>query len=46
MECDQHYRSSERGKAGRFSLQRGLFDLSFHHDLEAQFGSEQEWSAS
>ena len=40
---DQHYRSSERGKAGRFLLQQVL---SFQHNLVAQFGSEQDWSAS
>ena len=43
---DQHYRSSERGKAGRFWLQQVLSDFSFQHDLVAQFGSEQDWSAS
>ena len=32
---DQHYRSSERGKA-----------VFFQHDLVAQLGSEQDWSAS
>ena len=37
---DQHYRSSERGKAGIFSLQQVLSDFSFQHDLVAQFGSE------
>ena len=37
---DQHYRSSERGKAGMFSLQQVLSDFSFQHDLVAQFGSE------
>ena len=41
----QHYRSSERGKAGIFPLQV-LSDFSFQHDLVAQFGSEQDWSAS
>ena len=46
---DQHYMSSERGKAGMFPLQQlqVLLDLFFfHHDLMAQFGSEQDWSAS
>ena len=44
---DQHYRSSERGKAGMFPLQQVLLNLFFfHHDLMAQFGSEQDWSAS
>ena len=44
---DQHYRSSERGKAGMFWLQQVLLDFfSFQHDLVAQFGSEQDWSAS
>ena len=42
----QHYRSSERGKAGIFPLQQVLSDFSFQHDLVAQFGSEQDWSAS
>ena len=42
----QHYRSSERGKAGMFLLQQVLSDFSFHHDLVAQFGSEKDWSAS
>ena len=43
---DQHYKSSERGKAGMFWLQQVLLDFFFHHDLVAQFGSEQDWSAS
>ena len=44
---DQHYRSSERGKAGMFPLQQVLLDFFFlQHDLVAQFGSEQDWSAS
>ena len=43
---DQHYRSSERGKAGTFPLQQVLSDFSFQHDVVAQFGSEQDWSAS
>ena len=43
---DQHYRSSERGKAGMFWLQRILLDFFFQHDLVAQLGSEQDWSAS
>ena len=43
---DHHYRSSERGKAGMFPLQQVLSDFSFQHKLVAQFGSEQEWSAS
>ena len=43
---DQHCRSSERGKAGIFQLQQVLSDFSFQHDLVAQFGSEQDWSAS
>ena len=42
----QRYRSSERGKAGIFPLQQVLSDFSFQHDLVAQFGSEQYWSAS
>ena len=42
---DQHYRSSERGKAGMFQLQQVFSDFSFQHNLVAQFGSEQEWSA-
>ena len=41
---DQYYISTERGKAGMFGLQQGLLD--FQHDLMAQFGSEQDWSAS
>ena len=32
---DQYYRSSERGNAGMFGLQQGLFDFSFQHDLVA-----------
>ena len=43
---DQHYRSSERGKAGIFWLQQVLSGFFFQHDLVAQFGSEQDWSAS
>ena len=43
---DQHYRSSERGKAGMFPLQQVLSDFFFQHDLMAQFGSEPSWSAS
>ena len=44
---NQHYRSSERGKAGMFPLQQVLLDFFFlQHDLVAQFGSEQDWSAS
>ena len=43
---DQHYRSFERGKAGMFPLQQVLSDFSIQHDLVAQFGSEQDWSAS
>ena len=43
---DQQYRSSERGKAGTFPLQQVLSDFSFQHDVVAQFGSEQDWSAS
>ena len=43
---DHHYRSSERGKAGIIPLQQVLSDFSFQHKLVAQFGSEQEWSAS
>ena len=43
---DQHYRSSERDKAGTFPLQQVLSDFSFQHDVVAQFGSEQDWSAS
>ena len=44
---DQHYRSSERGKAGMFPLLQVLSDFfSFQHDLVAQFGSEPSWSAS
>ena len=43
---NQHYRSSERGKAGMFWLQQLLLDFFFQHDLVAQFGSEQDWSAS
>ena len=42
---DQHYRSSESGKAGTFPLQQVLSDFSFQH-VVAQFGSEQDWSAS
>ena len=40
---DQHYRSSERGKAGMFWLQQIFF---FLHDLVAQFGSEKDCIAS
>ena len=36
---DQHYRSSERGKAGIFLLQRVLLDFFPQHDLVAKFGS-------
>ena len=43
---DQHYRSSERGKAGIFPLQQVLSDFSFQHDLVTQFGSKEDWSAS
>ena len=44
---DEHYRSSERGKAGMFWLQRVLLEFFFfHHDLVAQFRSEQDWSTS
>ena len=43
---DQHYRSSERGKAGMFPLQQVLSDFFFQHDLMAQFGSKPSWSAS
>ena len=43
---DQHYRSFERGKASMFWLQKVFLDFFFHHDLVAQFGSEQDWSAS
>ena len=44
---NQHYRSSERGKAGMFPLQQVLLDFFFlQHDLVAQFGSEKDWSAS
>ena len=49
---NQHYRSSERGKAGMFPLQQVLLDFFFlQHDLMAQFGSEpnpnpKDWSAS
>ena len=43
---DQHYRSFERGKAGMFPLQQVSSDFSIQHDLVAQFGSEQDWSAS
>ena len=43
---DQHYTSSEKGKAGIFWLQQGFFDFYFQHDLVVQFGSEQDWSAS
>ena len=43
---DQHYRSSERGNAGMFGLQQVLLYFSFKHDPLAQFGPEQDWSAS
>ena len=44
---DQHYRSTERGKAGMFPLQQVLSDFFFfQHHLMAQFGSELDWSAS
>ena len=40
---DQHYRSSERGKAGMFPLQQVLSDFfSFEPDLVAQFVLEQD----
>ena len=40
---DQHYRSSERGKAGMFPLQQVLSDFfSFQPDLVAQFVLEQD----
>ena len=43
---DQHYRSSERSKAGMFPLQQVLSDFfSFQHDFVAQFGLEQDLSA-
>ena len=43
---DQYYMSiaTDRGKAGIFGLQQVLLD--FQRDLMAQFGSEQDWSAS
>ena len=37
---NQHYRSSERGKAGMFPF------FFLQHDLVAQFGSEKDCSAS
>ena len=44
---NQHYGSSERGKAGMFPLQQVLLDFFFlQHDLVALFGSEKDWSAS
>ena len=43
---DQHYRSSEKGKAGIFWLQQVLLYFFFQHDPLAQFGSEQDWNAS
>ena len=43
---DQHYRSSERGKAGMFWLQQVLLAFFFSVDLVAQFGSEQDLSHS
>ena len=43
---DQHYRSSERGKAGMFWFATSFVRFFFHHDLVPQFGSEQDWSAS
>ena len=44
---DHHYRSSERGKAGMFWLQQVLSGFFFlQNNLVAQFGSEQDWSAS
>ena len=44
---DQHYRSSERGKAGMFRLQQIFFKIfSFLHDVVAQFGSEKDCIAS
>ena len=36
---DQHYRSSEIGKAGMFPSQQVFLDFFFQHDLVAQFGS-------
>ena len=37
---DQHYRSSERGKAGMFPSQQVFLEFFFfQHDLVAQFGS-------
>ena len=41
---DEHYRSSERGKAGMFWLQRVLLEFFFHYDLVAQLRSGQDWS--
>ena len=41
---DEHYRSSERGKAGMFWLQRVLLEFFFSLDLVAQFRSGQDWS--
>ena len=43
---DQHYRSSERGKAGMFWLQQVLLAFFFSVDLMVQFGSEQDLSHS
>ena len=43
---DQHYRSSERGKAGMFWLQQVLLAFFFSGDLVVQFGSEQDLSHS
>ena len=43
---DQHYRSSERGKAGMFWLQQVLLAFFFSVDLVVQFGSEQDLSHS
>ena len=42
---DQHYRSSERGKAGMFWLQQVFLDFSFQHDLVAHFGSRHKQEA-
>ena len=42
---DQHYRSSEGGKAGMFCLQQVVRFFSFQHDLVAHFGSRHKQEA-
>ena len=43
---DQRYRSSERGNQHVLIATNFVRFFFFQHDLVAQFGSEQDWSAS